>query len=87
VTEPARFAVTGGGRRAEVDFLHGYPCAQEFAPRNAECVCFEPMAAPPNALRSGTGLRLLTPCETARATFSIRIRDVAPVGGTDPSAH
>jgi aldose 1-epimerase len=86
VAEPARFAVTGGGRRVEVDFVAGFPCAQVFAPRNAECVCFEPMAAPPNALRSGMGLRLLAPGETARATFSIRVRDIAPAGGFDASA-
>jgi aldose 1-epimerase len=75
VAEPARFAVTGGERRVEVDFLYGYPCAQVFAPRSAECVCFEPMAAPPNALRSGAGLRLLAPGETARASFAIRVQD------------
>jgi len=73
VSEPARFAVECGGRRVEVEFLHGFPCAQVFAPIAATCICFEPMAAPPNALRSGIGLRLLEPGASARASFSLRV--------------
>jgi galactose mutarotase-like enzyme len=73
--ETARFAVEGAGRRVEVEFLHGYPCAQVFAPLNAACICFEPMTAPPNALRSGMGLRLLSPGGSARACFALRLRD------------
>jgi galactose mutarotase-like enzyme len=73
LSEPARFAVEGGGRRVEVEFLEGYPCAQVFAPLNAACICFEPMAAQPNALRSGAGLRVLAPGASARASFSLRI--------------
>ena len=34
VSEPARFAVVGAGRRIEVELLEGYPCAQVFAPRD-----------------------------------------------------
>lgn len=30
--EPGRFAVEAGGRRVEVEFLAGHPCAQVFAP-------------------------------------------------------
>ena len=74
VSEPARFAVEGAGRSVEVEFLRGYPCAQVFAPLNATCICFEPMAAPPNALRSGLGLRTLAPGESAQASFSLRVR-------------
>jgi galactose mutarotase-like enzyme len=77
VPEPGRFAVEGAGRRVEMTFLEGYPCAQVFAPRNAQCICFEPMVAPPNALRSGTGLRMLAPGERARTRFSLRVRDLA----------
>jgi aldose 1-epimerase len=73
VFEPARFAVAAGGRRIEVEFEDGYPCAQVFAPRNAQSICFEPMAAPANALRSGVGLRLLGPGETFRARFSVGV--------------
>jgi aldose 1-epimerase len=77
VAEPSRFAVTGAHRRVEVEFIQGYPCAQVFAPRNAECICFEPMAAPPNALRSGAGLRTLAPGESTQASFSISVRDLS----------
>ena len=80
VSEPSRFAVAAAGRRIEVEFVQGYPCAQVFAPRNAECICFEPMTAPANALRSGASLRALAPGERSRASFSIRVRDL-PAGG------
>jgi aldose 1-epimerase len=75
VSEPARFAVEGAGRRIEVELLEGYPCAQVFAPRHGQFICFEPMTAPANALRSGMGLRLLAPGERYRAGFSVRIAD------------
>jgi galactose mutarotase-like enzyme len=74
VAEPARFSVAGG-RRIELEFLEGFPCAQVFAPRNREFICFEPMTAPANALRSGMGLRVLEPGERYRAGFSVRIAD------------
>ena len=82
VPEPGRFAVEGAGRRVEVTFLEGYPCAQVFAPRNAQCICFEPMVAPPNALRSGAGLRMLAPGEQARTRFSLQVRDLPRGGGS-----
>ena len=50
----------------EIELLEGYPCAQVFAPLGGRFICFEPMTAPANALRSGDGLRLLAPGETAR---------------------
>ena len=68
---PARFAVQAAGRRLELELLEGYPCAQVYAPRPGEFICFEPMAAPANALRSGAGLRLLTPGERCRARFAL----------------
>jgi galactose mutarotase-like enzyme len=73
LAKPCRFAVEGGGRRVEVEFIRGFPCAQVFAPLNATCICFEPMAAPPNALRAGVGLRILAPGSSAHATFAVRI--------------
>ena len=75
VSEPARFAVVGAGRRIEVELLEGYPCAQVFAPRDGQFICFEPMTAPANALRSGMGLRLLPPGERYRAGFSVHVAD------------
>ena len=65
-----------------MSFLEGYPCAQVFAPRNAQCICFEPMVAPPNALRSGAGLRMIAPGERARTSFSLRVSDLPAAGGS-----
>jgi aldose 1-epimerase len=69
----ARFAVSGGGRRVVVRFEEGYPVAQVFAPAADEVICFEPMTAPTNALRSGDRLPLVLPGERYRATFSITV--------------
>jgi aldose 1-epimerase len=71
VAEPARFAVSAGEKRIALEFLRGYPCAQVFAPLSGPFICFEPMTAPANALRSGEGLRLLAPGERYRAGFSL----------------
>jgi len=72
VTDGAVFAVSGGGRRLEVHFEHGYPAAQIFAPLAEDVVCFEPMTAPTDALRRG-GYRSALPGEPAVAVFSIRV--------------
>ncbi len=74
VAEPAHFDVTAGGRRISLEFLEGYPCAQVFAPRTGQFICFEPMTAPANALRSGASLPLLAPGERYRATFAVCVR-------------
>ena len=50
------FALEGGGRRVEVEFLEGAPHAQFFAPRGEAVACFEPMAAPVDALVTDDGL-------------------------------
>ena len=54
-------------RRLEVRFEQGYPAAQIFAPAGETVICFEPMAAPTDALRRG-GYRCARPGkpETAR---------------------
>jgi aldose 1-epimerase len=72
VNDGAVFAVSGGGRRVEVHFEHGYPAAQIFAPLGEDVVCFEPMTAPTDALRRG-GYRCARPGEPAVAVFSIRV--------------
>ena len=72
LTDGAVFAVSGGGRRIEVHFEQGYPAAQIFAPPAEDLVCFEPMAAPTDALRRG-GYRCAHPGEPAVAQFSIRV--------------
>jgi galactose mutarotase-like enzyme len=74
VAEPAEFSVAGG-RRIEAEFLEGFPCAQVFAPPDSEFICFEPMTAPANALRSGMGLRVLEAGERYSARFSVRVAD------------
>jgi aldose 1-epimerase len=75
VVDPARFSVAAAGRRIELEFLEGYPCAQVFAPEAGQFICFEPMTAPANALRSGAGLRLLAAGERCRARFSVRVEE------------
>jgi aldose 1-epimerase len=72
VADSSVFAVSGAGRRIEVHFERGYPAAQIFAPPDEEVVCFEPMAAPTDALRHG-GYRVVRPGDSAVAVFSIRV--------------
>jgi galactose mutarotase-like enzyme len=68
----AVFAVTGGDRRIEVVLEKGYPAAQVFAPGDDEVICFEPMAAPTDALRRG-GYRVARPGEPDESAFAIRV--------------
>jgi aldose 1-epimerase len=72
VAEGAVFAVSGGGRRIEVHFELGYAAAQIFAPSSESVVCFEPMAAPTDALRRG-GYPTAEPGGWGVAQFSIRV--------------
>ena len=69
----ARFGLEGGGRRVEVVFEEGYPVDQVFAPEGKDFICYEPMAAPTNALRSGDGLRQVSPGAEFSAVFSIAV--------------
>jgi aldose 1-epimerase len=63
------FALEGGGRRLEVEFLEGAPYGQFFAPASEPVACFEPMAAPVDALVSGDQL----PWAPWRMRFEIRV--------------
>lgn len=72
VAAGAIFAVSGGGRRIEVRFDQGFPAAQIYAPAAEDVICFEPMAAPTDALRRG-GYVVALPGEPAVAQFSIRV--------------
>jgi aldose 1-epimerase len=67
------FALSGGGRRIEVELVSGYGFAQVYAPESEDTICFEPMTAPTDALRSGRDLELVPPGETRSATFAIRV--------------
>jgi aldose 1-epimerase len=79
---PTAFAITGAGRELRVQWRSGYSHAQVFAPAGEDFICFEPMTAPVNALRTGDGLRLLAPGETFTAAFAITVRNNADVDGT-----
>jgi aldose 1-epimerase len=74
VAETARFALGGADRRVELGFLRGYRFAQVYAPRPGQFICFEPMTAPANALRSGAGLTLLPPGGSLHAGFAVTVR-------------
>jgi galactose mutarotase-like enzyme len=54
---PVVFSVADASRRIAVEFVEGYPVAQVYAPAGSAFICFEPMTAPIDALRSGVGLR------------------------------
>jgi aldose 1-epimerase len=73
---PARFSVSDGTRRVTVELRAGYPYAQIFAPLDQPVICFEPMTAPVDALRSHHGLRIVEPGGTARAVFTLAIEDL-----------
>jgi aldose 1-epimerase len=69
IAQGAEFSVAGGGRRITVTFVSGYPAGQIFSPPGAQFVCFEPMTAPTNVLRSGDGLRRVEPGAAFTAVF------------------
>ena len=69
----AVFRVEAPERMIEVAFGEAYRCAQVYAPATADCICFEPMTAPTNALVTGDDLRELAPGSTFTASFGIRI--------------
>jgi aldose 1-epimerase len=75
--EPPVFALSGAGRRIELEFDRGYSFAQLYAPEQQRFACFEPMTAPTNALLSRDGLRFAKPGEPSRAAFSIAVSNVA----------
>jgi len=75
LSAPPLFAVSGGGRRIELEFLEGYRFAQVFAPAAEELICFEPMTAPANALISDDRLRTVQPGQEFRAAFRVSVSD------------
>ena len=70
----AEFSVTDGDSTIAVTFERGYPVGQVFAPAGSQFICFEPMTAQTNALRSGVGLRRVMPGREFVAVFSIAVR-------------
>jgi aldose 1-epimerase len=75
VAQPACFSVQAGTRRIALELQEGYPCAQVYTPQGGQFICFEPMTAPANALRSGSGLHVLAPGERYRAMFALSVAD------------
>jgi galactose mutarotase-like enzyme len=67
----ATFVLAGGGRKISVEFEHGYPFAQVFAPSVEDVICFEPMTAPADALRHDP--RTVAPGESFSARFSVSV--------------
>ncbi|WP_272474103.1 aldose 1-epimerase [Baekduia alba] len=72
--EPA-FTMAGGGHELTMRFLEGYTHLQLFTPPNRSVLAIEPMTAPTDALRSGTGLRTVT--EPFRATFAVDLSEAS----------
>jgi aldose 1-epimerase len=75
--EPS-FAVRAAGRELCVRLLSGYGAAQIYAPGDRDVICFEPMAAPTNALVSGWSLPHVAAGEAYRALFEIQVLRPAP---------
>jgi galactose mutarotase-like enzyme len=68
-----RFAVAGGGRRLAVEVGEGYTHAQVYATPDQDVICFEPMASPVDALRTGEDLRAVQPGASAAARFAVEV--------------
>jgi len=73
VAESARFALSSGTDLLTLRFVEGYRFAQVYAPAGRDFICFEPMSAPTNALRSGVGLTLLEPGESRTSAFTVAV--------------
>ncbi len=69
--QPARYVAQSEGAGIAAEFVSGFPFSQIYAPPGKDFICFEPMTAPANALRSGDGLTVLEPGGEYRAEFRI----------------
>jgi aldose 1-epimerase len=67
------FALSGAGRRIEVQFGQQFPFAQVYSPPGAQFICFEPMTAPTNALRTGEDLPVARAGESFTASWAIEV--------------
>jgi aldose 1-epimerase len=64
----------GEGRSGGAGEGGAWAVAQVYSPAGAEFICFEPMTAPVDALRSGDGLRWVQPGDAFEAEFAVSIR-------------
>jgi len=69
----ACFRLADADRAITMSLVTGYPAAQLFSPPGAQFICFEPMTAPTNALRSGMGLRRVAPGDVFTAVLRIDV--------------
>jgi aldose 1-epimerase len=76
--QPVVFSVSAGERRIDVQFGNGFSHAQIYAPTGESFICFEPMAAPTNALISRGALPIVEAGETFQAEFSIAASELGP---------
>lgn len=68
------FAVADSRRRIEVRFARGYEHAQMYAPPGSDFICFEPMTAPIDALRSAReALPMVEPGSSFEASFVVAV--------------
>lgn len=65
----AVFSASSARRTISIEFVSGWRVAQVYAPDGSEFICFEPMTAPVDALRSGQGLRWTSPGERFSSEF------------------
>jgi len=71
VEQPARFTAASDHGSVTVELRRGYPFAQVYAPPGKDFICFEPMTAPANALRSGDGLTVVPSGGSYEAEFAV----------------
>lgn len=71
--EPAGFSVRAGETTVSAVFEEGYAFAQVYAPPGERFICFEPMTAPTDALRSGEALPVVTPGGRYRARWRVAV--------------
>jgi galactose mutarotase-like enzyme len=70
---PPTFSVSDPRIRLSVAWTSGYRVAQVYSPRESDFICFEPMTAPTDALRTGRGLRAAAPGTSFSAEFSLAV--------------
>jgi len=71
--DPPRFAVASDRLTATMTFERGFAYGQVYAPEGHDFICFEPMTAPTDALRTGRGLRAVAPGASFSAEFSLAV--------------
>ena len=69
--QPARYVAETDDAGIALELVDGFPFSQIYAPPGKDFICFEPMTAPTNALRTGDGLTVLAPGEEYQAKFRV----------------